>query len=65
MNYKRSLNDELVFEIICFFSDSFHKQVIEIDLVLACLGELNTVVRNGVHWPILYGAGNVYLCFIR
>lgn len=44
----------------CFtFPDAFHKQAIEIDLVLACIGELNTIVRNGVHWPILYGAGKL------
>lgn len=26
--------------------------------MLAVVGELNTIVRNGTHWPILYGAGN-------
>ncbi|CAH0381972.1 unnamed protein product [Bemisia tabaci] len=36
---------------------AFHKQAVEIDLVLAVVGELNTIVRNGTHWPILYGAG--------
>ncbi|XP_046660426.1 protein N-terminal asparagine amidohydrolase isoform X2 [Homalodisca vitripennis] len=44
-------------ELFYSLMHSFHKQVIEIDLVLACIGELNTIVRNGVHWPILYGAG--------
>jgi protein N-terminal asparagine amidohydrolase len=38
-------------------SDSFHKQLVEIDLTLACVGELNTTIRGGIHWPILYGVG--------
>lgn len=29
----------------------------EINLKLACIGEFNTIVRNGVPWPIIYGAG--------
>uniref|UniRef100_A0A1B6CM09 Protein N-terminal asparagine amidohydrolase n=1 Tax=Clastoptera arizonana TaxID=38151 RepID=A0A1B6CM09_9HEMI len=36
---------------------SFHKNPIEIDLTLACVGELNTILRSGMHWPILYGLG--------
>ncbi|XP_021928509.1 protein N-terminal asparagine amidohydrolase [Zootermopsis nevadensis] len=36
---------------------SFHKQLVEIDLTLACVGELNTTIRGGIHWPILYGVG--------
>lgn len=36
---------------------SFHKQSLEIDLKLACVGEYNTVMRNNVRWPIVYGAG--------
>jgi len=35
-----------------------HKHQTEIELVLACVGELNTILRNNVHWPLLYGAGN-------
>lgn len=35
-----------------------HKHQTEIELVLACVGELNTIMRNNVHWPLLYGAGN-------
>jgi protein N-terminal asparagine amidohydrolase len=34
-----------------------HKHQTEIELVLACVGELNTIMRNNVHWPLLYGAG--------
>lgn len=29
----------------------------EINLKLACVGEFNTILRNGVAWPIFYGAG--------
>ncbi|XP_067002297.1 protein N-terminal asparagine amidohydrolase [Anabrus simplex] len=36
---------------------AFHRQLVEIDLTLACVGELNTTVRNNIHWPILYGVG--------
>jgi hypothetical protein len=47
-------------------SDSFHKQLVEIDLTLACVGELNTTIRGGIHWPIIYGVGEltIKLCFI-
>lgn len=37
-----------------------HKHQSEIELVLACVGELNTIMRNNVHWPLLYGAGNSF-----
>lgn len=36
---------------------SFHKQPVEIDLLTACVGELNTTIRGGIHWPIIYGIG--------
>lgn len=29
----------------------------EIDLTLACVGELNTTYRGGIQWPIIYGVG--------
>lgn len=29
----------------------------EIDLTQACVGELNTVLRGDINWPILYGVG--------
>lgn len=37
--------------------DAFHKLPIEVDLTLACVGHLNTVIRNGIPWPIVYGVG--------
>jgi protein N-terminal asparagine amidohydrolase len=30
---------------------------VEIELVSACVGDLNTVLRGDVPWPILYGIG--------
>lgn len=36
---------------------AFHKQPVEIDLTLCCVGELNTTVRGGIHWPVIYGIG--------
>lgn len=40
-----------------WFSAAFHKQPVEIDLTLCCVGELNTTVRGGIHWPVIYGIG--------
>jgi len=40
-------------------TDAFHKQLVEIDLTLACVGEVNTTIRGGIHWPILYGVGEL------
>jgi len=45
--------EKLFFSIMNFF----HKQPVEVDLVTMCVGELNTTVRNGINWPILYGVG--------
>lgn len=39
------------------FTASFHKQPVEIDLTLACIGELNTTIRGGILWPMIYGVG--------
>ncbi|XP_025602936.1 protein N-terminal asparagine amidohydrolase [Athalia rosae] len=46
-------SEELFFNILC----AFHKQPVEIDLTLCCVGELNTTVRGGIHWPLIYGIG--------
>lgn len=29
----------------------------EIDLTQACIGEVNTIVRGEINWPIIYGIG--------
>ncbi|KAJ8686736.1 hypothetical protein QAD02_022530 [Eretmocerus hayati] len=49
----KNYSGELFYNILM----AFHKQVVEIDLTLCCVGELNTTVRGSVHWPIIYGAG--------
>lgn len=36
---------------------AFHSHSCGIYVTLACVGELNTVIRNGTPWPIIYGAG--------
>ncbi|XP_052567450.1 protein N-terminal asparagine amidohydrolase-like, partial [Culex pipiens pallens] len=36
---------------------SFHKHPLEIDLTQACVGELNTILRGDINWPIIYGIG--------
>lgn len=46
-------SEELFFNLM----HAFQKQPIEIDLTMACIGELNTTVRSGRQWPILFGAG--------
>ncbi|XP_044735791.1 protein N-terminal asparagine amidohydrolase [Chrysoperla carnea] len=44
-------SEELFYNIM----SAFHKQPVEIDLTLACVGELNTSIRGGIHWPLVYG----------
>lgn len=48
-NYSEELFNGLMY--------AFHKHPLEIDFTLSCTGELNTMVRNGMNWPILYGCG--------
>lgn len=37
--------------------EHFHRQPVQIDLITACIGELNSTFRGGIHWPIIYGVG--------
>ena len=30
---------------------------VDLDLVTCCLGELCTIHRDGIHWPVIYGVG--------
>ncbi|CAD1479736.1 unnamed protein product, partial [Heterotrigona itama] len=69
----RNYSEELFCNILCKFLSvfpflsvlrhfvlilaAFHKQPVEIDLTLCCVGELNTTVRGGIHWPVIYGIG--------
>ncbi|CAA9996691.1 unnamed protein product [Nesidiocoris tenuis] len=50
---QHNFTEELFYNLLHFF----HKQPVEFDLVSLTLGELNTTVRNGIHWPIIYGVG--------
>ncbi|CAH1119371.1 unnamed protein product [Phaedon cochleariae] len=36
---------------------AFHQHPVEIHLTLACVGQMNTDIRDGIPWPILYGVG--------
>jgi protein N-terminal asparagine amidohydrolase len=45
--------EELFFSIM----QAFHKHPLEIDLTQAVVGDLNTVQRGDINWPIIYGIG--------
>ncbi|KAG5877396.1 hypothetical protein JTB14_037018 [Gonioctena quinquepunctata] len=49
----RHISEELFYNIM----KAFHKHLVEIDLTLACVGQLNTTIRGGTPWPIIYGIG--------
>lgn len=49
----RSFSEEIFYNIMA----SFHKQLVEIDLTMACVGELNTTIRADIPFPIIYGVG--------
>jgi hypothetical protein len=38
-----------------------HKMPFDLELVTACVGEVNTAVRQGTPWPIVYGIGEKIL----
>ena len=46
-------------------SDAFQKEPVEVDLVLACVGDMNTIVRNELAWPIVYGIGKFVSHFVN
>ncbi|XP_015511689.1 protein N-terminal asparagine amidohydrolase [Neodiprion pinetum] len=49
----RNCSEDIFYNILC----AFHKQPVEVDLTLCCIGEVNTTVRGGIHWPVIYGIG--------
>lgn len=49
----RDYSEHLVIHIL----HAFHKEPLELDLVLACVGEMNTSVRGNLAWPNVYGVG--------
>lgn len=48
-----SYSDDLFYNIM----NAVHKHPAEVDLTLACVGELNTTIRGGIPWPLIYGVG--------
>lgn len=47
----------LSFLLFLLETDWFHKEPLELDLVFACIGDMNTTIRGGQAWPIIYGVG--------
>ncbi|KAJ8943687.1 hypothetical protein NQ318_015176 [Aromia moschata] len=49
--YRRtSFSEELFFNLMT-------TNPVEIDLTLACVGQLNSTIRGGIPWPVVYGVG--------
>jgi len=46
-------SDELFYNVL----QIFHKHPADLDLILVCVGELNSTLRGGINWPIIYGTG--------
>ena len=40
-----------------YHSEMLHKNRIDLDLETCCIGDLCTLNRNGIAWPIIYGVG--------
>ncbi|XP_063244679.1 protein N-terminal asparagine amidohydrolase isoform X2 [Bacillus rossius redtenbacheri] len=49
----RNYSEQLIYSIM----QAFQRQLVEIDLTLACVGDLNTTIRGNVRCPILFGCG--------
>ncbi|XP_059470022.1 protein N-terminal asparagine amidohydrolase isoform X2 [Neocloeon triangulifer] len=49
----RNYSDAIFYNLM----QAFQKHPVEVDLTLCCVGELNTTIRGGIHWPIIYGIG--------
>ena len=55
VHFKRiSVSD---FVLTSKFAEMMHKNRIEMDLETCCIGDLCTLHRNGIAWPIVYGIG--------
>jgi len=52
-NDLKGYSQELIYNVLQYV----HRLSIKIDLVAACLGEINTTIRASVPWPIVYGIG--------
>ena len=53
------MGGELILIFVFFFSnlEMLHKNRFELDLETCCIGDLCTLNRNGVTYPIIYGVG--------
>lgn len=49
----RGYSERLVINLLHWF----HKEPLEFDVVFACIGDMNTTVRGGQAWPMIYGVG--------
>lgn len=46
-------SEKLFFDIM----NTFQKHIVDINLTLACVGQLNSTIRGSLIWPIIYGVG--------
>ncbi|CAG7835034.1 unnamed protein product [Allacma fusca] len=49
----RGYSEELIHAVLNYA----HKHPMELELSTACVGELNTIIRGDIPWPILFGVG--------
>lgn len=47
----------MVYKTIVFYSDAYHKQSVNIELMTACVCQLNNSLRGNINWPVIYGIG--------
>lgn len=50
---EQSYSQQIFYEAM----ENFQSQSTDIKLILACVGDVNTVVRNEIAWPVTYGVG--------
>jgi len=49
----RGFSEDVIYSLLQYVA----KEPCEVELVTACVGELNTIIRGDIPWPILYGVG--------
>ncbi|XP_043229566.1 protein N-terminal asparagine amidohydrolase-like [Amphibalanus amphitrite] len=49
----RGVSEEATLSLL----NALSKSPYEVDLVTCCLGDLNTIIRAGMNWPVVYGVG--------
>lgn len=50
---KQFYSEQIFYEAM----EIFHLHSTDIKLILACVGDANTIIRNGIPWPVAYGVG--------